>query len=205
MKTKIGKLNIETHDDYLGKILRGNKFYEESYLKFSLTQLKQDGGFILDIGANIGNHTLFWLYKGFYVNSFEPIRKNYRLLHCNVFGNSLGDNSELYKFGFGEKEETIKLQVFAHNMGACRRGEGGEDVTIHLLDNYNFGKIQLIKIDVEGMEGKVIRGGLETIKKYKPDLMVEINKQETRDLIESLGYKKIFGKGNNKTIYFKFQ
>ncbi len=205
MKTKIWKLNIETHDDYLWKILRWNKFYEESYLKFSLTQLKQDWWFILDIWANIWNHTLFWLYKWFYVNSFEPIRKNYRLLHCNVFWNSLWDNSELYKFGFWEKEETIKLQVFAHNMWACRRWEWWEDVTIHLLDNYNFWKIQLIKIDVEWMEWKVIRWWLETIKKYKPDLMVEINKQETRDLIESLWYKKIFWKWNNKTIYFKFQ
>jgi hypothetical protein len=67
------------------------------------------------------------------------------------------------------------------------------------LDGQNLRGIGFIKIDVEGHEEKVIRGGLETLRREKPVLVIEIEKRhtgrpagETHRLIESLGYAGFF-------------
>ena len=64
------------------------------------------------------------------------------------------------------------------------------------LDEINFkNQISFIKIDVEGHEKEVIEGGINTIKKFKPKLLVEIEKKYTKkdvsatvNYINSLGY-----------------
>ena len=54
-------------------------------------------------------------------------------------------------------------------------GKGGERLRICTLDSMNLPGLDYIKIDVEGAEGLVIRGGVETIKKYKPVVVFEHN------------------------------
>ena len=66
-----------------------------------------------------------------------------------------------------------------------------------MLDDFNFNNhISFIKIDVEGHELEVLKGAKKTIKKFKPNMLIEIeerhsNKKEqtTIDYICSLGYK----------------
>lgn len=48
------------------------------------------------------------------------------------------------------------------------------DVEVRTLDSYNFKDINVIKIDVEGYEFNVIKGGINTIKKYKPLIQIEV-------------------------------
>lgn len=66
---------------------------------------------------------------------------------------------------------------------------GGNICKIKPLDEFNI-KPDLIKVDVEGWEDKLIEGGLNTIKKYKPIMAIEVkDKTKTVPLLKSLGYK----------------
>jgi len=199
---QIWNLKIRHHWDFLWKELSKWKFYEEDYLKFSITQLSK-WSVILDVWANIGNHTIYWSYKWYKVIAFEPMKENFKLLLQNIFINNLWDNVEAYNFWLWEKEETVEFQVVQNNMWACRKWKW-EKVKIRILDDYNFWKIDLIKIDVEWMELEVLKGWIETIIGYKPDLMVEINNIETLKFIEELWYKKVMWKRTNKNMYFKY-
>lgn len=58
---------------------------------------------------------------------------------------------------------------------------------VHPLDHYNFNPY-FIKIDVEGFELDVIKGGLSTIKQYKPILLVEDITEDIKDELRPLGY-----------------
>tara|TARA_R100000657_G_C4643660_1_gene89097 strand:+ start:75 stop:914 length:840 start_codon:yes stop_codon:yes gene_type:complete len=66
---------------------------------------------------------------------------------------------------------------------------GGNTCTVKTLDSFNI-KPDLIKIDVEGWEDKMIKGGMKTIKKYKPIIAAEVkDKSSTIPLLKSLGYE----------------
>ena len=68
------------------------------------------------------------------------------------------------------------------------------------LDNFTFSnRISFIKIDVEGHEMSVIKGAENTIKQYKPTLLVEIEEKHSKqkvldsiNYINSLGYESFF-------------
>jgi len=73
------------------------------------------------------------------------------------------------------------------------------EIEMKRLDDVPIANCSFIKIDVEGHEEKVIRGGLETLRREKPVMVIEIEKRhtgkpvrETHRLIESLGYEGFF-------------
>ena len=67
---------------------------------------------------------------------------------------------------------------------------------IYTLDYFDFKDINLIKIDVDGMDGEVIKGAIETIQKYRPVIIIEeiMSDDGTPNhdgvaVLEKLGYK----------------
>lgn len=197
---QIWNLKIKTHKDFLKNHYLREWLYEIEFLNHSLNRLKK-WDLIVDVWANIGNHTLFWLYKSFKVFSFEPIKENYSLLIDNVINNNLEKNFAWCQYWLWEEIKEVKFIIYENNMWMCREWEWDRIVKIRKLDEFKF-EPKLIKIDVEWNELQVIKWALETIKKYKPDLMVEINNEETYNFILSLWYKKDFWKRNNKNTYF---
>ncbi len=84
------------------------------------------------------------------------------------------------------------------NFGAVSLGdEGTETVSIVTLDNLNLDRLDFLKVDVEGMEEAVIRGGGETLKRLRPRLYIENEGLDTRldisasliSTIRALGYR----------------
>lgn len=197
---QVWNLKIKTHNDFLWESLKKWQIYELDFLKHSLYNLKQ-WDLIVDVWANIGNHTLFWLYKGFKVVSFEPIKENYDLLIENVANNNLEKNFTWCPYWLWEEKKEVKFTIFKNNMWMCREWQWDRIVKIRKLDEFKL-KPRLIKIDVEWNELQVIKWALNTIHLYKPDLMVEINNDETYNFILSQWYKKDFWKRNNKNTYF---
>lgn len=198
---QIGNIKLRTHNDYLRECLQEGKFYELEFLKLSLDRLKKDA-IIIDVWANIWNHTIYWLYKWFTVISFEPIKKNFDLLEFNINNNKLELRSFIYNVWLWSKNEIVKFKVDEMNMWACKKSKDWtEEVKINVLDNYKI-KPSLIKIDVEGFELDVLKWAEKTINKYKPDLIVECNNKETQKFILNLWYKKLINK--YKTFYFTY-
>jgi FkbM family methyltransferase len=161
------------------------------------------GGTAVDVGANVGEVTGVLLdlvgEKGT-VYAVEPGPKVYEILARKLAGDM---RVTLMKVAFSD-ERTVK-RVFHHydwtllDEDDPRRADNvfppssyphlkeasPFQVMVAPMDDFFFSllgafyehrKIHFIKIDVDGWEAKVIRGGLRTIAKYRPTMLVEIGK-----------------------------
>lgn len=176
------------HNDYIGKIIDEYGYYELNLLKY--TKSLNLSGLALDIGANIGNHSVYYSKEcGFRVYAYEPYIENFKLLALNT--NNLDVKNHL--MGVGDKKDKMDIgRIDRDNMGDIWL-EKGDNIGVDCIDNLINEPVSLIKIDVQGMERAVIKGGIKTIKKYKPHLFVEFN-EDLHPLLTSLGYshKKTF-------------
>lgn len=181
-------------DDYFERDILDHVFV---CYKNGLLREKICGGSVLDIGANIGNHTLYFCNEcgAEKVYCFEPVEQNFSTLEKNIRLNHLEQKVVLNQIGLGEKEErrSGNLNNNIYNMGAIslKQDEDG-DIQIKRLDDLGIKEdIAFIKIDVEGMERSVLKGGIELIKKNRPYIMVESFENafpEVRELLCGLGY-----------------
>lgn len=153
-------------------------------------------GVVLDIGANIGNHTLYFCneYNAKKIYCFEPIEETFSILERNIELNHLGERVVLNRYGLGEcngrgAANSYNLSNIG-GTGLILDAEG--EIEIKSLDSLDIEEnIVFIKIDVEGMERKVLRGGLKLIKRNMPYIMVESFEEvfpETRDILCGVGY-----------------
>ena len=175
-------------NDLVSNALRNGGYEADLHaLSEGILRDKKDG-VVLDIGANLGSYCIPLAKKHPHIKfeAFEPQRiVNYQLC-ANAIINGL-ENVYSYEAGLSDKEESIELVMPDYtaegNIGAfsinkqVRENEyecqtKGQTDKIHLtkLDDLTFGKILLMKIDVEGHELEVIKGGIETIKRnnYPP-------------------------------------
>lgn len=158
-------------------------------------------GTALDIGANIGNHALFFSSRVGQVLSFEPHPRTFELLALNA---RTVDNITPFNFGLGERDETLLLNENPENMGASSIRYAADGtlrkvaIAVKRLDDVagDLAHIDLVKIDVEGHERHVLGGGLEAIRRHQPLILLEQHATEFRDgstpsidLLKTLGYR----------------
>jgi FkbM family methyltransferase len=164
------------------------------------------GKIALDIGANRGIVSWCMARRFAQVHAFEP---NAEL--CDFLAKVLPKRCILHRCALsdapGETELALALEggVPIHGKGrilgapAAAGAFATQKIRLETLDAQGLTGIGFIKIDVEGHEEKVIRGGLETLRRERPVLVIEIEKRhtgrpagETHRLIESLGYRGFF-------------
>ncbi len=172
----------------------------------------------LDVGANIGVHSVVLSKEvgGGRVYSFEAQRMIFNMLAGNIALNSLenvlcyhnvvSDQNELIdipKFDFGRPMSFGSVELGGQQKESIGQepilGEYEKVPTI-VLDEVNFQQVNFIKIDVEGMELKVLLGSKKLIEKFKPILLVEYLKSDKEKLISFIknnGYKIYAGLGAN--------
>jgi FkbM family methyltransferase len=140
---------------------------------------------IIDVGANFGYHTLMFSKEtSGCVFAFEPQIQNFELLKNNVQNNNLS-NCAIYNLACGDKNCDVFLPVIENPIHSLNMGdftpnnvlpENKTNFSISksiILDELNFPKIDVIKIDVQGWEKKVLLGSRNLLKVYKPILIVE--------------------------------
>ncbi len=128
-----------------------------------------DQPLIFDCGANIGFATLFfkWLYPHSVIHCFEPDRPTFELLRRNVETNRLSD-VHLHNVALSDAAGAIEFYVAADRNGSLlmsldpqRAGAGDHKRTIvdgvKLSEFVNGKQVDLVKLDVEGAEGSVMR------------------------------------------------
>jgi FkbM family methyltransferase len=192
--TKLRDFTINGLDkDYIFSIIKNtNEFYEIAELE-QWSNYFDNVEVILDIGANIGNHTIYWSQNENIkkIIAFEPIERNFRLLKKNISDNKL-DNVEINQLGLGKKEGfAIINKEDLNNMGATslKFVEDETDIKIVPGDSFLSNKnhpIDLMKIDVEGFEINVLRGLKQTIQRYKPIIWVEVTLDNVMDILAIL-------------------
>ncbi|MCZ4058151.1 FkbM family methyltransferase [Pantoea sp. LMR881] len=167
--------------DFIQNVIKGNKcFYEPEMLSDIATRSKL-GSTIIDIGANIGNHSVYFgLFCGAgKVLSFEPQTEVYDTLCKNISLNNLNEKVTAFKMGLGSYETMASLGVVDHkNIGMTKLeiNAGGEikiSTLDSLMENEPKNSISVIKIDVEGMEMEVLRGAIKTLEQHSPVIYVE--------------------------------
>jgi FkbM family methyltransferase len=164
------------------------------------------GDIVVDIGANIGAHTLALadcVGPDGFIFAFEPQRVVYQALCANVALNSL-QNVKCENLALADMSGFTTLPALDYNLKNNYGGVGivtpgisiGEKVQVMRLDRYfmffEWPPIKFMKIDVEGSEKRVLLGAKEAIKTFKPLLYVENdrpeNSRELFELLESLDY-----------------
>ncbi|HTL26025.1 MAG TPA: FkbM family methyltransferase [Burkholderiales bacterium] len=164
--------------------------------------LIRPGDVVLDVGANIGTHTIplaTMVGAAGAVLAFEPQRLAFQMLCGNVALNGL-ENVRAYQAALGASSGEIQVPglpspATPFNFGAVPlQSKGpGEKVDLRTLDSIGLAACRLIKIDVEGMEADVIAGAAATIARLQPFLFVENNTVDgasrTIEAVFGLGYR----------------
>jgi len=193
--------------------------YEESELKFIKKSINK-GDVFIDIGANIGIHSLFASNlvgeKG-KVISFEPFSINYNSLIKNISLNN-SRNIVLEKLAISAKESLVNIfyNCKDYNFGMASsyltnytNSEKVKSTTLDLyLKNKSFDRIDFIKLDIEGGEYPALLGMENILKKYHPILLVEIldnntltqsdNEENIISFLKNIGYVKYFIKDSGE-------
>lgn len=171
-------------------------FYESRELEYLRENIIPRDSMILDIGANIGNHTVFFgkICKAKKIYCFEPVAETFDILSENVRLNNLEDIVVLNNVALGDKTGNAKIKHFNPDNSGSTQVEASDDGNMKLarLDDYEFQTVDFIKIDVEGYEYNLLLGARETLKKHSPVIFIEIfdNKfKATNKLLEEYGYK----------------
>jgi FkbM family methyltransferase len=165
---------------------------------FALAYLRP-GDVTVDVGANIGIFTAMLASTGAEVRAFEPGTQSREDLRRTLAVNpdavvtvvpaALSDKPGTFAL-------TLDLESSNHLIEGDPHGitESVEDVDVIRLDDYlqeqPVGRLDFIKIDAEGFDLNVLRGGQCTLQKYKPALMVETwGSSGVRNWLESNGYR----------------
>lgn len=183
---------------------------EQEFFNFA----SQRGGAAIDVGANMGAHTMAMAKRYEHVFAFEPQGVLCRLLAANL---SDYKNTTIYHAAVGNNEGIIHLPEMDYsipnNFGAVGK-ECFAHIDLETMKTLNMvatqlriidkceaiqacEKISLIKVDVEGMEREVLEGARQTITKHQPLLYVENDKpKHSKELLDYiynvLAYKAIW-------------
>lgn len=146
--------------------------------------------FFFDIGASFGSFCLLSKFlKDSRCYAFEPCSKVRKILERNIALNSLSEQVLIWDKALSDKRGPATLQIPGNSaLGmACLSDDpqrftmaGFETVTCCLLDDIVLPqRLTHIKMDVEGHELMVLRGGEKTIRRWMPDMLLEYDERNT--------------------------
>lgn len=146
------------------------------------------GEIVLDVGAAFGSYALPALAMGASVIAFNPSDFDSELLAANVALNGVYEERFIqFRDGIGETDGWFcpRTSAFADSPPAgAKLGGGGvtaepdEWIRVRSLDSWMkdhppVTRVDWLKFDIEGAELAALRGGVETIRKFKPKLLIE--------------------------------
>lgn len=181
----------------------------EAEIEYLIETLVGPGDVVLDIGANVGLHTVALARRvgaQGRVYAFEPVAEMAERLSTNVALNGL-DNVTLVRCALGNEEgpQTMKVNVagpglegtssLADSIHVRRHPERYVDreIAVRRLDDVMArmdpdARLGFVKIDTEGFETMVIEGGLEILKRDRPAMIVEAHSTRLAQVGKSFGW-----------------
>lgn len=160
-------------------------YIDREYTKF-VEFLPQRNETIVDVGAETGDYTILCskFYNASRVLSLEPNRSSYEILIQNIDLNKC-HNVSAFMVGLSSNESQQK--VFYNGDSIIWRTSGGNQMlAVKSLDSFNLSSLGLLKIDVEGNEIQVIKGAIETIKRFRPRIIIETHSKVLKEAVVGL-------------------
>lgn len=194
--------------DLIGQAVVAEGLYERDDLAMMRQVLRRQGqgGIMIDVGANIGNHTLALSDLFDRVICYEPHPVTRLLLEANI---ALAGTRHVTvrPFALGDCAAEVTLRVVdPGNLGSARISDAGSDpghnVSVRLGDtdlDEALGKdeaIRLVKLDIEGYEPRAIRGLMRHLRQHQPLVAFEAldanGMVQTRSALVDAGYTQFF-------------
>lgn len=192
----------DTGDVVLAQMRRKRTFYEADLLGYLQSNLPADG-IVVDCGANVGNHTLFFSgVMGRRTVAIEPIEGNRAVLQEILKLNGLESKVKLCPFAIGESQGEVVMSLpTSTNPGNFRissDGSAGQVVPLTTLDELllpEVDNIALIKMDLEGYEIPALKGGIKRIERDRPMIIAELvsvsDLEEFHRNLQPFGYQAV--------------
>lgn len=198
------KMQILEKDDGISSELLSYGIHEPLSTQLMNKEVKS-GMTIIDIGSNIGYYAILenkLVGKYGKVFSIEPSPKNFELLNRNLelqpqknfqtYNLAINDKNEKIEFIINKKSNWSKIREPTDIIG---KDDEVIKITSKTLDEFcneeEIERIDLIRMDVEGLEVKIIEGSKNILKKYQPRIMMEVHKshigkRKTKQMLEEL-------------------
>ena len=177
---------LPSSQDHISKAIIGGSFYEFVLLDF-LRRFLAPGDLVIDVGANIGNHTVFFAgVCGCRVEAFEPNVQASFFLKESVRLNSLDQQVVVHEVALSDRDGMLSIDVSPPgNLGATSfKADEQGSVPATTVDSLQFGKrVALLKIDAEGMDALVIAGAKRLIHGDRPLVVCEAAESASFDSI----------------------
>lgn len=188
-------------------LLRGQKLVQfneaqrlDELLALGLIEIKS--GTAIDGGAHVGSWTVKMADHFDAVLAFEPCAESFEMLKANVYADTVPGSVELYCRALMDKDCMVRVEAPGRQTLTARQVNYGGDVHGITIDGLNLTGCDFIKLDLEGSEPLAIIGAKETLKKFKPFLVIEFNpnladrfEQTPKSMLimlKALGYKKVW-------------
>lgn len=164
----------------------------------------------IDVGSHCGLWA-FWMARDFErVHCFEPKPEHQE---CWITNMTSRHNAELYDVALGAIDREVGLITGPSSSGDTAVDLSASGIQMRTLDSYHFQGVDFIKVDCEGYEAFVLEGGLETLKRCRPVVIVE---QKTGHgprfgrgdldavrLLESLGARQVWDYSGDYVLTFE--
>ena len=152
---------------------------------------------VLDIGANVGNHSVFWgaLSGAASIQAFEPIPETFNILKRNIELNKLSKIVKIHRCALGATNGTGDPASRGDNRmqaTVSARTDASGAIPLRTLDSFDFRSVDFAKIDVEGHTSAMLKGAEATLRRHSPTLYIELfpfERQICKDYLDGLGYR----------------
>ncbi|MDQ3813519.1 MAG: FkbM family methyltransferase [Armatimonadota bacterium] len=190
------KIYVSPENSLVGKSILEKRHYE-AHVTAMIQQILKPGMTFVDVGANIGYLSLVAAHavgeRG-KVICFEPDQYNCSLLHMSVEVNGW-HHVEIYPFAVSNKNTVL---VYDSTYGSGTTSDFEADfkpspshrlVRALILDEVLQGedKVHLLKLDIDGAEGRALQGARGIIRQYRPVILSEFCPQLLQDISKISG------------------
>jgi FkbM family methyltransferase len=181
--------------DWIGHCITWRGVYELEHLELleRLIAPHLPGGMVLDIGANIGNHTAYFARAGASVIAFEPNPRTFELLKLNTAGLT---GVRCLPIAASNQTGTSRLRIPIDNVGGASLVVGFTPSKVEsvdcstariddMLDDLDPESLCLIKIDVEGHEAEALEGMTQLLARATALVAVETYAGPAQGVVEA--------------------
>lgn len=176
--------------------------FEQAQVEFLMSRMSKGCDCFIDVGANIGLYALEAARSGFAqdIHAFEPDTRNYGQFMGNLYLNDMDRRIHLHPLAVSDISGDLNFHLFPDTSTGrtrvARPGEAAVALTATTLDDFfNLtGKDIFLKIDVEGHELSVLKGGGRLLRENKCFLQVEIwpeNAAQVTAFLKMQGYAQV--------------